>query len=393
MIGSCVAEGRSIRIRGGGTKSHGLPEADMLLSTGGLRGIRAYARDDLYVTVGTGTPLGELQGELARDRMWVPLVAPWLESTVGGIVATNWNAPLRMRYGGVRDLVLAVTVALPDRRVIRAGRPVVKNVAGYDLPKVFLGAYGTLGLIADVTLKLAPLPRARASLIAPVEDIGRGLEWGVQLLQLCLNASALLLIRSTTNDQPPATGAFDWSSVVSRRSSALIYTAEGSPEDVRAELAEVHSALQIHGASEIIEVETPSGSDIWAGWLAAAPSDVSGSQNAITLRVGTAPRDLPDVLRMIMMAGDAQNGDAVPDWSFVADLANGLIYLRGVGDVAAVRRSAHAVEGYAIVLPLANAPQIAFDVWGHIPDSLDLMHALRKRWGAGGLLNPGVFLV
>ena len=109
-------------------------------------------------------------------------------------MATNWNAPLRMRYGGLRDLVLATTVALGDGRVIRAGRPVVKNVAGYDMPKVFIGAHGTLGLIADVTLKLAPLPRVRASLIAPLEEVNDRLSriWSpVSHLNAVLNSEAL----------------------------------------------------------------------------------------------------------------------------------------------------------------------------------------------------------
>ncbi|MCP6756844.1 hypothetical protein NL533_34980, partial [Klebsiella pneumoniae] len=80
-----------------------------------------------------------------------------------GIVATNFNAPLRMRYGGIRDLVLAVKAILPDGRVIHAGRPVVKNVAGYDLTKLFVGSHGTLGLIGEITFKIAPLPRTVAT--------------------------------------------------------------------------------------------------------------------------------------------------------------------------------------------------------------------------------------
>ena len=75
------------------------------------------------MTVGAGTPLAEVQATLEQDGMWVPLVSPWPEATVGGIVASNFNAPLRSRYGGIRDLVLAVTTVLPDGRVIRAGRP------------------------------------------------------------------------------------------------------------------------------------------------------------------------------------------------------------------------------------------------------------------------------
>jgi D-lactate dehydrogenase (cytochrome) len=370
-----TSSGRSIRIRGGGTKSHGLPDADVRLSTTELRGIRAYARDDLFVTVGAGTPLAELQAELARDGMWAPLVSPWPQSTVGGIVATAWNAPLRMRYGGLRDLVLAATVALGDGRVIRAGRPVVKNVAGYDMPKVFVGAYGTLGLIADVTLKLAPLPRARASLIAPLDDLERGLACGARLLRICLNASALLLLRRPTTDDRPPIGTFDWLPVVGGRSSALVYTAEGLPEDVAAELAQARQVLAAQGIAEVIQVDEPSGSEIWARWLANAPAERGG----LAVRAGAAAKELPAVLRSL-----ADDGAC----SFVADLAGGLLYARGVGDLAPLRRAALAMRGYAVVLPAPGAAPGAQDTWGYTPDSLDLMRALRRRWGADGLLNP-----
>ncbi len=163
-----------VRVRGGGTKSTLLPPAGASLSTARLRGITAYAPEDLYVTAGAGTTLAELQAELARDGMMVPLVSPWEDATLGGIVSTGFNAPLRMRYGGIRDLVLSATVVLPDGRRIRTGRPVVKNVAGYDMTKLFVGAHGTLGLLADVTFKLSPLPRRRA----PWSSRSRSWGWG-----------------------------------------------------------------------------------------------------------------------------------------------------------------------------------------------------------------------
>jgi D-lactate dehydrogenase (cytochrome) len=384
VIREHTSAGRSIRIRGGGTRSLGLPGADVLLSTAGMRGIRAYARDDLYVTVGAGTPVAELQAELAREGMWAPLVAPWPESTVGGVVATNWNAPLRMRYGGLRDQVLASTVALGDGRVIRAGRPVVKNVAGYDLPKLFVGAHGTLGLIADVTLKLAPLPRARASLIVPLDDLERALACGARLLHVCLNASALLLVRPTTDDQRPTTAdtSGPFSFVVGRSSFAgawpmvLVYTAEGLPEDVAAELAEARAAMQSAGVSEVIEQDEPSGSQIWASWLGATRPEA----DATVVRAGVAARDLPALLRSL---------PDDPTGSFVADLAAGLLYVRGQGDVWPLRRAAQAMGGYTVSLQALGTR----DGWGHVPGSLDLMRALRQRWGAGGLLNPGAFLV
>ena len=118
--------------------------------------------------------------------MWVPMLSPWHEATVGGIVASGFNAPLRMRYGGVRDLVLALTTILPDGRIIRAGRPVMKNVAGYDLTKLFIGSHGSLCFITDVTFKLSLRPRLAKTLAVPVPTMVDGLAWGPRFLREAL---------------------------------------------------------------------------------------------------------------------------------------------------------------------------------------------------------------
>ncbi len=365
--------GQRIRVVGGGTRSGHLPAADVVLSTRALWGIRAYALEDLYVTVGAGTPIAELQAELARDNMWVPLVSPWPESTVGGIISTNWNAPLRIRYGGIRDNLLAATVALPDGRVIRAGRPVVKNVAGYDMPRLFVGAYGTLGLLADVTLKLAPLPRVRASLVVPVDSLNHALEWGTHLRRICLVASALLLVGNwtpTLAGQLPGTADTRY---------YLIYTAEGLAEDVETELGQAQQTLQKVGVTDVQIIDTPVGSDIWAAFLQSATA--AGS----TTRVGVPAKDLVAVVRSM-----ASRLGAAP---FLADLVTGLAYARDVPDMTVLRREVHAVGGYAVLL---NGPRLSSDmsdIWGYTPDGLDLMQAIKARWDQTGQFNPGVFLV
>ncbi len=365
FIRACIADGQPVRVRGGGTKSANLPAVPNTLSTTGLRGIRSYSLDDLYVTVGAGTPLSELQAELARDKMWVPLVSPWPGSTLGGIAATSFNGPLRMRYGAVRDLVLAATVVLPDGRVIRAGRPVVKNVAGYDLPKLFVGSHGALGLLADVTLKLAPLPRARASLIVPVETLAQGLTWGAQLLRVCLVASALVLCKGCSL---PTTSA----------PYALIYTAEGMPEDVAAELAQARAVLQAAGAGGLSPLDAPSGSEVWAEFLAAAGEGT-------VMRAGVAVKDLA---RLIV-----EVAPALESATFVADIANGLLYTRNAA-VEPLRRAALAMAGYAVVLGSSALPAAdqAPDPWGYVPEGLDLMHGLKAKWDPQRLFNPGAFL-
>ncbi len=357
-IRSWAAEGKSIRVRGGGTKSSLLPRTDLTLTTQTLCGIRAYSGDDLYVTVGAGTPLAELEAELARDKMWVPLISPWSESTVGGIVATNFNAPQRMRYGGIRDLVLAMTVVLPDGRVIRAGRPVVKNVAGSDMPKLFIGSRGTLGLIADVTFKVVPQPRARGCVIARADDWERGLAWGTRLLRVCLNASALVMERDATGR------------------AKLVYTVEGTADDVTAELEEARSALFIAGATEVQFDRTISGNDLWREFLqVSAPGDT-------VLRVGVPPQELCRVLGCGL--------EAISGASFLVDFASGMVYARNAPDPARLREAALACGGYAIVL--SAPPEQEFDTWGYVPETLELARTLKARWDPQGLFNPGAFV-
>ncbi len=371
MLGewALAAQAPGLRIRGGGTKSSLLGPAEVTISTAHLRGLQAYSLNDLYVTVGAGTTLAELQQELARDKMWVPLASPWAEATLGGIVATNFNAPLRMRYGAIRDLILAVTAVLPDGRLIRAGRPVVKNVAGYDLAKLFIGSHGTLGLITDVTLRIMPFPRARTSLFIPVDDplpgsgqaLARGLALGARLLKVCLVSSALLLCKGCP--VPGATAPF-----------SIVYTAEGVPEDVASEIEQVQAILQTEGIGDVTPLDAPSGSQVWGEWLRAVPPAET------TLRMGVAPKDLGTVLQNLARTlGDAP---------FMAEFATGLVYVR-TPNLQAVRQAARAAGGYAIVLSGPNQ----VERWGYSPEGLDLMRGIKARWDPRGLFNPGAFLV
>lgn len=337
----------------------------LCLSTAALSGIRTYAPDDLYVTVGAGTRLSDLQSELERDHNQVPLASPWPLATVGGIVAANVNAPLRMRYGSVRDLVLAMTVVLGDGRTIRAGRPVVKNVAGYDLTKVLVGSYGTVGLIAEVTLKLTPQPRARKTLLLRVDDWEMCLAGAERVLPGALAASAIVLLHD-------------------ERESVLAYTAEGIAEDVRAELDEVGLLLHAAGLPPLAETESLTGTALWASLLGQAKED------ALVVRIGVPPRHVAAYLR--------SNSAALTRGRFLADLAHGLVYAVQTFDDAEVarlwldrlRQSSRARSGYAIVLhaPAANLP---LDLWGYSPETLDLMRALKARWDPAGILTSELF--
>ncbi|MGQ9502813.1 MAG: FAD-binding oxidoreductase [Anaerolineae bacterium] len=368
-----MADGRAVYIRGAGSKfTPPQDEGIAVLTTHALCGISTYALEDLYVTVRAGTPLAELQAELSQDGMWVPLVSPWPISTLGGIMASNFNAPLRIRYGAIRDLVLAATMVLPDGRTIRIGRPVVKNVAGYDLHRLFVGSYGTLGVITEATLRLYPLPRARVSLLIPCEELSQALRCASELLPICLIASALLICHRC-----PASIALEGERITSPY--MVVYTAEGVPEDVRAELHQARTALQSIGVSDVWESTQWDGNTIWAHYLA----DITSGTPADLVRVGVGRKDLPQLLTTL--------DPFLHEHPYCADIAVGLLYVPG-GATRLLQMERPAIEmgGYAI-LPTSPCLSIHGEPGcSHAPESWELMRRLKACWDAHGLLNPGL---
>ncbi|MGC8879389.1 MAG: FAD-linked oxidase C-terminal domain-containing protein, partial [Anaerolineae bacterium] len=368
-----MAEGRAVYIRGAASKFTP-PQGDgvAVLATHALRGISTYALDDLYVTARAGTPLAELQAELARDGMWVPLVSPWPSSTLGGIMASNFNAPLRMRYGAIRDLVLAATMVLPDGRIIRIGRPVVKNVAGYDLHRLFVGSYGTLGVITEATLRLFPLPRARASLLVPCDDLSQALRCAGALLPVCLIASALLICHRCPVPAERAGEPIGSPYVV-------IYTAEGVPEDVRAELRQAHTALQSVGVSGAWESDQVDGNAVWANYLA---NGTSGTL-AELVRVGVGRKDLAQLLNTLALL--------LREQAYCADVVTGLLYVSGgAAHLPQMEQVAVGMGGYAVrpMSPCLSADGAAG--CSRAPEGWELMRQLKARWDAHHRLNPGL---
>ncbi len=334
---------------------HETPE--MIVNTQGLQGIKTYAHDDLYITVGAGTPLSEIHRFLAEKGTYLPLASPWPDATIGGLVAANINAPLRMRYGAIRDLVLYTTVALADGRVIRTGRPIVKNVAGYDLTKVFIGSRGTLGLLTDVTLKFFARPRTKRTLLIPTDHLADALHYTKALLPIALTASAILVCKGYTDN-----------------TYTIHYTAEGLVEDVQAELDQVRDVLKTIGTPNAQDVEL-SGTDVWTSMLA----------EGTVIRVGVPAKDLSLYMQ--------ENSANINEGDFVADMSSGCLYAIRTGEnaetikpwLAALRRPALAHDGYALVM--RHAEEIpSIERWGYRPQALDVMKRLKQRWDPADIL-------
>lgn len=185
-----------LRLRGGGSKDfYGQSLQGEVLDTTVLQGIVSYEPSELVVTVRSGTPLAELEALLAASGQYLPFEPPhyaWSQgqATVGGMVASGLNGPARASAGSVRDHVLGVTLLNGRGELLRFGGEVIKNVAGYDVSRVMVGAMGTLGLLVDVSLKVLPLAPAEATLrfhMTQAEALAQLHRWGGQPLPL--NAS------------------------------------------------------------------------------------------------------------------------------------------------------------------------------------------------------------
>lgn len=199
------ANGIGVEITGAGTKRGwaGRAGAEVLLETRGLAGVREHSWQDLTATVGAGTTWAEMQQVLARHGQQVALDPLWPDqATVGGVIATNDSGSLRLKYGSLRDLVIGMTIVLADGTVARSGGKVVKNVAGYDLHKLMIGAYGTLGVVAEVTFRLHAIPASTLVWTmesADAESIGRVMmkvldsQLSVQAMQMRASAAGFAL--------------------------------------------------------------------------------------------------------------------------------------------------------------------------------------------------------
>ncbi len=347
ILAAHTAAGKPLHITGADVPPGG---EKTMLSTARWRGIRTLDLDDRYVVVEAGTPLMDLQQELAGQGVMVPVVSPWPAATLGGVFSTGLNAPLRLSYGALRDVVLALEVILPDGRRIRTGRPVMKNVAGYDLTRLFVGARGSLGLIAALTLALKPRPRRCLTLSAPVTDLRAALSAGFGLGRNLLTATSILVAKNLELNGSSA--------------DTLICTLEGLDEDVAADVSALQQILP--GLAWIEQPRT--GSQLWADWI-----DQAWQAGPPLARLGVPISALTDLI--------ARTGNQLgPAW--LADVGCGQLYA-APSDARTCRAQAESLAGF---LSWVDAPgQVGETRRQGVADRMDQLKTLLDP---GGILPP-----
>ena len=370
LLGESARERRSLRVRGGGTKSYvgELLPTDAVLDTTGMSGIVDHVPADLTVTVAGGTRLADVRAALLERGQILPLDPPHADqATIGGLVAANSNGFGRLRYGGVRDLLIGTALALADGTVARAGGRVVKNVAGYDLNKLVIGSLGTLAVVAEATFKVQPAPPARALAAVRCREHGEAFSVASAIVRTALRPSAAVV----------SGGPDGWTALIG---------AEGRPAEVERAMAETARAAAQAGARS----ERSDDPEAALGPLRELPATTTdGALVRAALPLAAQPAFV-DIARRLEVTARV-----------VADAGSGIVrvHLRGPDDAVihgadALLAAAAAVGGSARVERRDATLADRLGAWAAARPGGDfLMRRIKEAFDPAGILEPGRSIV
>lgn len=325
---------------------------DAVVRTRGLRRIVEYQPADMVMVVEAGVTLAEMQAAAREHRQRLALDPPWPDrATIGGIVATGGFGPRRARYGSVRDLIIGVQLVRADGAVARGGGKVVKNVAGFDLPKIACGSLGTLGLVAAATFRLHPLPEESETVVLP------GLSAADVVATISRVRGAQL--------EPVAAAALRGSSGFD-----LALCFEGFGKGVEQQVAKLRELA-------------PAARDAQDCW---ARHDEVRKGGPLRIKVAALPTHLPDVDRVLSPLGLR--------FAWYPTLGLGFASGAPAESAAALIADARAElvrRGGSLVVQAAPEA-LRTDPWGPPPPSFALMRALKQNFDPEHRLNPGRFV-
>ncbi len=381
------AAGTALRLVGGGVQQHiGYPVSrdSVDLSLTKLARVVEYAPDDMVVIAQAGMTLAALQALLAERGQWLPLeIAVPDQQTLGGMVATRALSSVRAGYGAVRDWLIGLAVVGGDGELIRGGGKVVKNVSGYDLPKLYCGSWGTLGAICEVAFKVAPKPEAHATLLAVLASNRNSEEALDALLTACDPVSTHLLngaaAKALLGEQ--AEGA-----------QYLVVTFDGRTEAVDAVASLAETVLAPFAISVLPlppAIATP---------LRAAIRDFAVAESPLTVRYNVLSSQVGAFSRMVEWTANKSGFSA----EVVSECRTGILHARVSPQSEAsdwvkfypdFRDKADRVGGSNIIerMPVAWTAMHA-PVWSPVLPEIALMRGIKQKLDPANIMNPGRYI-
>ena len=376
----------------------GLPprRCDVVLSLERLRRVLEYDPADLTLSVQAGASHAELRRTLATARQMLPLDVPLEErATLGGTLATGTAGLRRTFYGGPRDLVLGMRVVDAQGTVLKTGGRVVKNVTGYDMSKLYIGALGTLGVIVEANLKLTPLPEAEGTMLGVFRRAGDALAAAELLDALGVRPSALAVVQ---------VGALpELANLAPDHLEHALLAARfpGAPPAVARALREGEAALRKGRANMVLAIEGEAQNTFWAA-LDDYVQCAIRRDDEMLLRIWAQPTECSALLETVQ----AHATEHALAFTWLIDAAAGTIWLRvrpdrGDDQIGSMATMADALESLRQKLrqhrrapSILDAPEaLAARVtgWADSPATQGIMREIKQRFDPDGLLNPGRF--
>jgi glycolate oxidase FAD binding subunit len=376
VVTETARDGTSLTFVGGGTQLElGAPPSrlDAVLRTRRLARVVECSPSDQIVCAEAGMTLASLQETLARNGQRLAIDPPRPDrATIGGLIAANAFGPRRARFGSVRDLLIGITVVRADGVIAKGGGKVVKNVAGFDLPKLMVGSLGTLALVADATFRLHPLPEVETTVRLP----GLG---AADLMKIAGEIKAAQI--EPTSLAATAHGlAFSFDLAVRFEG---FRAGASSQRDALLALGSVKA-----GGADVLD--DPAARALWAD------HDALRTHGSLRVKVAALPGDFPALTGRLFGPLLSALGDAAVVWYPTL----GIAFLSGEAEDA--EGAAHALEhartelvrrGGSLVIEAAPAAVRALvDVWGPAPSAIALMRAMKDRLDPTRRLSPGRFV-
>ncbi len=388
ILALATAESLAVSPRGSGTSlGLGYPprRLDLVLDLGRLDTVLDYVPEDMVASVQCGISLDALAGRLGQHGQRLPLdPAPGGGRSVGGVLATAASGPLRLRYGTGRDLLLGVRFVQADGVVTWGGARVVKSVTGYDVPKLLVGSLGTLGVLAEATVRLHPIPPAWGAWLWAFDAIPTAAAFIASVVDSAIQPERMVLLDAGA---ARATGG----SGPSGGESAVAISVASAAEAVGAQ-REALAALAARHAGRMAEI----GAGAWSRLAGALAGPIVIRLAGEPARLGHWLAALEHVARDggvgLVSVGEA--GGGVLRASLHAPEGDGLPAAAWLAGAVSELRAALAPEGGSLVVERApRAVKDTVDVWGPIaPDALAIMRRLKTEFDPAGILNPGRYV-
>lgn len=361
VLRAAASAGRTIHLGGAFTKramGGPLPLNADCLSTAGLTRVLQYEPRDLTLSVEAGVPYEDIRRLLAAERQMLPIDPPWADAaTIGGVVAANTCGPRRRLYGCVRDMVIGMTLATLEGKLIQTGGMVVKNVAGLDIQKLLIGSFGTLAAIVSVNFKVAPMPPATRTFVlaAPQWDVLGPARDAV--LHSVLQPAAVELLNARAGARCGLPDA------------ALLVRAGGSEKVLERYRLELPQFEAIEGERE---------QALWEAIEEFTPRYLAEKPSACVVKVRTTLSDVPKVLASLPGSGVARAGTGIVH-----------AYFATPGHASAWLDRHRPESGPAVIEASPESDKTRLNLWPQPGDSLEAMQRVKRLFDPGNLLNPG----